>query len=73
MQDWDRIQNRLMKLAIREKYLKFHRVFLLSTKPEDKLLDDPCNAAITKVIKMGLIKHDCRMLFVHICQSLRDV
>jgi hypothetical protein len=67
MQDWDRIQNRLVKLAICEKCLKFHRIFLLSIKPEDKLLDDPFNAAVTKVIKLGLIKHDCRMLFVHIC------
>jgi hypothetical protein len=51
MQDWDRIQNRLVELVIREKRLKFHRIILLSIKPEDKLLDAPFNAAMTQVLK----------------------
>jgi hypothetical protein len=40
-----------MTLAIREKCFKFHRIFLLIIKPEDKLLDAPVNAAVTQVAK----------------------
>jgi len=70
MQDWDRTQNILVKLTIREKCLEFHRISLLSIKPEDNLLEEPCNAAVTKVIKMSSIKEDCRLLFVRSCQFL---
>jgi len=56
MQDWDRTQNSLVKLAIHEKCLEIRRISFLSIKHEDNLLEEPRNAAITRVIQMGFIK-----------------